>query len=274
MPNVIGETVEEAQRILENLGLRGRRHAEANDDTGRGHRLRPGPRARREGRRGLHRRAQGERRRRGDPGARRHRLAGRPGPPAAHRPGLHGRASRRSTTRRPPSARSSTRTRARRPGRPRGIRGQAVRVQGPAAAPVPDVVGRTDRRGLQPARPGRLRGEPDARALGHRARGPGHPHRPCGRHVAAEGQPPSPSSCRAAPPRAPCPRSIGLTEANAINTLNNAGFSPTVVEQDTADPHPERARDRSGPRPATPSPSSGRPSRSPWAKLVARRPTR
>ncbi len=31
------------------------------------------------------------------------------------------------------------------------------------------------------------------------------------------------------------PSVIGLTEANAINTLNNAGFSPTVVEQDTAD---------------------------------------
>jgi serine/threonine-protein kinase len=32
------------------------------------------------------------------------------------------------------------------------------------------------------------------------------------------------------------PSVVGLTEANAINTLNNAGFSPEVVEQDTDDP--------------------------------------
>jgi beta-lactam-binding protein with PASTA domain len=32
------------------------------------------------------------------------------------------------------------------------------------------------------------------------------------------------------------PSVVGLTEANAINTLNNAGFSPQVVEQDTDDP--------------------------------------
>jgi beta-lactam-binding protein with PASTA domain/predicted Ser/Thr protein kinase len=32
------------------------------------------------------------------------------------------------------------------------------------------------------------------------------------------------------------PSVVGLTEANAINTLNNAGFNPVPVEQDTADP--------------------------------------
>ena len=37
------------------------------------------------------------------------------------------------------------------------------------------------------------------------------------------------------PAESAVPSVIGLTEANAINTLNNAGFSPTVVEQDTAD---------------------------------------
>jgi serine/threonine-protein kinase len=31
------------------------------------------------------------------------------------------------------------------------------------------------------------------------------------------------------------PSVVGLTEANAINTLNNAGFTPEVVEQDTGD---------------------------------------
>jgi serine/threonine-protein kinase len=31
------------------------------------------------------------------------------------------------------------------------------------------------------------------------------------------------------------PSVIGLTEANALNTINSAGFKPTVVEQDTAD---------------------------------------
>jgi eukaryotic-like serine/threonine-protein kinase len=31
------------------------------------------------------------------------------------------------------------------------------------------------------------------------------------------------------------PSVVGLTEANALNTINSAGFSPTVVEQDTAD---------------------------------------
>jgi serine/threonine-protein kinase len=38
------------------------------------------------------------------------------------------------------------------------------------------------------------------------------------------------------PAEEPVPSVIGLTEANAINTLNNAGFNPEVVEQDTADP--------------------------------------
>jgi eukaryotic-like serine/threonine-protein kinase len=38
------------------------------------------------------------------------------------------------------------------------------------------------------------------------------------------------------PAEGPVPSVVGLTEANAINTLNNAGFSPDVVEQDTDDP--------------------------------------
>jgi serine/threonine-protein kinase len=37
------------------------------------------------------------------------------------------------------------------------------------------------------------------------------------------------------PAESPVPSVIGLTEANAINTLRNAGFEPTVVEQDTDD---------------------------------------
>jgi beta-lactam-binding protein with PASTA domain/predicted Ser/Thr protein kinase len=38
------------------------------------------------------------------------------------------------------------------------------------------------------------------------------------------------------PAESTVPSVVGLTEANAINTLNNAGFSPEVVEQDTDDP--------------------------------------
>jgi len=37
------------------------------------------------------------------------------------------------------------------------------------------------------------------------------------------------------PAESAVPSVIGLTEANAINTLDNAGFNPTVVEQDTED---------------------------------------
>jgi serine/threonine-protein kinase len=38
------------------------------------------------------------------------------------------------------------------------------------------------------------------------------------------------------PAESTVPSVIGLTEANALNTLNNAGFNPMVVEQDTSDP--------------------------------------
>ncbi len=38
------------------------------------------------------------------------------------------------------------------------------------------------------------------------------------------------------PAESTVPSVIGLTEANALNTLNNAGFTTTVVEQDTPDP--------------------------------------
>jgi beta-lactam-binding protein with PASTA domain len=38
------------------------------------------------------------------------------------------------------------------------------------------------------------------------------------------------------PAESTVPSVVGLTEANAINTLDNDGFNPTVVEQDTSDP--------------------------------------
>ena len=142
VPNVVGETVEDAQRILEALGFEVKITTEANDDQDAGLRLRPGPDGRREGRRGLHRHPQGERGRGGHPRARRHRLAGRTGPPAPHGPGLHGagRGGRRrggavgEVVDQEPGANDEA---------PRGSEVKLFVSKGPAPREVPDVVGRT-----------------------------------------------------------------------------------------------------------------------------------
>jgi serine/threonine-protein kinase len=54
------------------------------------------------------------------------------------------------------------------------------------------------------------------------------------------------------PAESPVPSVVGLTEANALNTLNNAGFEPTVDEQDTDDPTQDGRVISQTPAPNTP----------------------
>ena len=133
VPKVVGETVEDAQRILVARGFEVKITTETNDDQDAGRGLRPGPEVRREGRRGLHRHPQGERGRGDHPRARRHRLAARTGPTAPHVPGVHG--ARRGGRRRGGADRRGRRPGAGRQRRsPSRLRGEAVRVEGTGAA--------------------------------------------------------------------------------------------------------------------------------------------
>ena len=78
-----------------------------------------------------------------DPGARRHRLAGRAGPAAARGRRASRWSWRRSSTRRRPSARWSTRSPGANEEAPQGSEVKLFVSSGPADRPVPDVVGRT-----------------------------------------------------------------------------------------------------------------------------------
>ena len=62
VPNVVGEPVEEATATLEDLGFKVETTSETNDDQEAGNVFDQNPDTGREGRRGLHRHAEGERR--------------------------------------------------------------------------------------------------------------------------------------------------------------------------------------------------------------------
>ena len=164
VPNVVGEPVAEAQRTLQALGFEVRITEEANEDQDEGIVFDQDPDRGQKRRRGLHGAAQGQRRRRGARRSQRRGVAGGPSAAAAHRPGVHGEGGagqRRGGTRRR-GGRPGTR---REPRGPPRIGGHALRVQG-AGRPTGAQRGRQDRgRGLQPARSGRIHGEPDLRGI-------------------------------------------------------------------------------------------------------------
>lgn len=117
---------------------------------------------------------------------------------------------------------------------PRGSEVKLFVSKGPAPREVPDVVGRPI------AEASNLLGQ-----AGFAVNQTSEPSNSVDEGVVIRTDPPAGSSqpkgtavtvvVSSGPAESAVPSVIGLTEANAINTLNNAGFSPTVVEQDTAD---------------------------------------
>ncbi len=159
--------------------------------------------------------------------------------------------------------RGGPRRRGRRPGpRPqRGgaprLRGHALRVEGPGRPTGARRRRQDDRRGLQPARPGRLHREPDLRAVRHRRGGPRHPHRPARRHRAAEGRGGHRRRVERPGGERRAVASSASSEANAINTLDGAGLPAVVEEVATDDPTQDGRVVDSGPGWRTPRPTNG-----------------
>ena len=130
---------------------------------------------------------------------------------------------------------------------PRGSEVKLFVSKGPAPREVPDVVGRPI------AEASNLLGQ-----AGFAVNQTSEPSNSVDEGVVIRTDPPAGSSqpkgtavtvvVSSGPAESTVPSVIGLTEANAINTLNNAGFSPTVVEQDTADNAQNGRVHRSGPR--------------------------
>jgi serine/threonine-protein kinase len=115
----------------------------------------------------------------------------------------------------------------------RGSEVKLIVSKGPAARPVPDVVGRTI------AEASNLLGQ-----AGFAVQQVTEPSSTVEEGVVIRTDPP-PESVQpkgtaitvvvsSGPDEQPVPSVVGLTEANAINTLNGQGFKPVVVEQDTA----------------------------------------
>jgi beta-lactam-binding protein with PASTA domain/predicted Ser/Thr protein kinase len=118
---------------------------------------------------------------------------------------------------------------------PRGSEVVLVVSIGPADRPVPDVVGRTI------AEASNLLGQ-----AGFSVNQTSEPSNTVeeGRVIRTDPAPGTPAPRDSAvtvvvssgPAEGVVPSVVGLTEANAINTISGAGFSPVVQEQDTADP--------------------------------------